>query len=138
MTCKNCYHYDACSFYNKNLKDEYDPIEWQRDNFKDKSYIVELPYEEKQMTEVKEHLDEIIEKYWHEDDEFYSQFRYDEHENEFDMMDEIKEYFESTDVPYTIGFEEGFSSCGYDNDFLAVAWLCNGKIELRTVLLESM
>lgn len=43
MTCKDCYHYDACKFYNKNLPEEYDPIEWQCDNFKDKSLIVELP-----------------------------------------------------------------------------------------------
>lgn len=43
MTCKDCYHYDACKFYNKNLPEEYDPIEWQCDNFKDKSRIVELP-----------------------------------------------------------------------------------------------
>lgn len=44
MACKDCYHYDACKFYNKNLPEEYDTIEWQCDNFKDKSLIVELPY----------------------------------------------------------------------------------------------
>lgn len=33
MTCKDCYHYDACKFYNKNLPEEYNPIEWQCDNF---------------------------------------------------------------------------------------------------------
>lgn len=44
MTCKDYYHYDACKFYNKNLLEEYDTIEWQCDNFKDKSLIVELPY----------------------------------------------------------------------------------------------
>lgn len=43
MTCKDCYHYDACKFYNKNLPEKYDPIEWQCDNFKDKSLIIELP-----------------------------------------------------------------------------------------------
>ena len=88
---------------------------------------------------IKEKVNEIIEKYWHEDEKFYSQFRCDKYEeNEFDMKDEIKEYFDSTGVPYAISFEDGFSSCGYDNDFLAVAWFCNGKIELKTVLLESM
>lgn len=44
MTCKDCYHYDACKFYNKNLPEEYDTIEWQCDNFKDKSRIIELPF----------------------------------------------------------------------------------------------
>lgn len=43
MTCKDFYHYDVCKFYNKNLPEEYDPIEWQCDNFKDKSLIVESP-----------------------------------------------------------------------------------------------
>jgi hypothetical protein len=43
MTCKDCYHYDVCKFYNKNLPEEYDPIEWQCDNFKNKSLVVELP-----------------------------------------------------------------------------------------------
>lgn len=42
MTCEDCYHYNACKFYNKNLPEEYDTIEWQCDNFKDKSLIVEL------------------------------------------------------------------------------------------------
>lgn len=42
MTCKDCYHYDVCKFYNKNLPEEYDPIEWQCDNCKDKSRIIEL------------------------------------------------------------------------------------------------
>lgn len=43
MACKDCIHYDACKFYNKNLPEEYDPIEWQCDNFKDKLRIIELP-----------------------------------------------------------------------------------------------
>lgn len=45
MTCKDCISYEACKFNNKNLPEEYDPIEWQCDNFKDKSLIVELPCE---------------------------------------------------------------------------------------------
>jgi hypothetical protein len=44
MTCKDCISYEACKFNNKNLPEEYDPIEWQCDNFKDKSLVVELPY----------------------------------------------------------------------------------------------
>lgn len=27
MTCKDFYHYEKCKFYNKNLPDEYNPIE---------------------------------------------------------------------------------------------------------------
>lgn len=44
MTCKDCISYEACKFNNKNLPEEYDPIEWQCDYFKDKSLVVELPY----------------------------------------------------------------------------------------------
>lgn len=41
MTCKDCISYEACKFNNKNLPEEYEPIEWQCDNFKDKSRIIE-------------------------------------------------------------------------------------------------
>jgi hypothetical protein len=44
MTCKDCISYEACKFNNKNLPEEYEPIEWQCDNFKDKSRYIELPY----------------------------------------------------------------------------------------------
>lgn len=44
MTCKDCISYEACKFNNKNLPEEYEPIEWQCDNFKDKSRCIELPY----------------------------------------------------------------------------------------------
>lgn len=43
MTCKDCYHYDVCKFYNKNLPEEYNPVEWKCDNFREKSKIIELP-----------------------------------------------------------------------------------------------
>ena len=41
MTCKECYHYGACKFY-----DDFEPIELQCDNFKNAAYIIELPPEE--------------------------------------------------------------------------------------------
>ena len=44
MTCKDCISYEACKFNNKNLPEEYEPIEWQCDNFKDKLRYIELPY----------------------------------------------------------------------------------------------
>lgn len=44
MTCKDCISYEACKFNNKNLPEEYEPIEWQCDNFKNKSRYIELPY----------------------------------------------------------------------------------------------
>lgn len=60
MTCKDCYHYEACKFNNKNLPEEYDPIEWQCDNFKNKSRIIELP------CKVTNGFKEKLTKYCHE------------------------------------------------------------------------
>ena len=44
---------------------------------------------------------------------------------------------EEKGIQFKIGFEDGFSSCAYDNDFLAVAWMeSDGTLELKTILLE--
>lgn len=86
-----------------------------------------------------EKIQEIINRYYHYDEEYYSQYRYEEcdgGEIEFNMKDEIEEYLKSVNAIYNIAFEEGYSSCGYDNDFIAVAWLYNGEIKMETILLE--
>lgn len=55
------------------------------------------------------------------------------------MDEEIKSALEEKGIQFEIGFEDGFSSPGYDNDFLAIAWIeADGTLELKTVLLESM
>lgn len=84
-------------------------------------------------------IEEIIEKYYREIDEYYSRYREDEDGNDFEMDEEIKSALEERGMQFEIGFEDGFSSCGYDNDFLAVAWIeADGTLELETVLLETM
>lgn len=88
--------------------------------------------------DVKEKINNIVKMYWHEDEEYFSQFRYDENEKEFDMVKEIEEFLDFTKIPHSVKFEPGYSSCGYENDFLAIAWFSDGKIELRTVLLECL
>ena len=87
-----------------------------------------------------EKINEIIEKYYRTDEEYYGRYRYDgeDGETEVKMDNEIKEYLDSVSAVYKIEFQDGFSSCGYDNDFLAIAWLCNGEIKLETVLLECI
>lgn len=87
---------------------------------------------------VEEKINNIVEMYWHEDEEYFSQFRYDENEKEFVMEKEIEEFLDSAKIPHSVKFESGYGSCSYDNDFLAIAWLSDGKIELRTVLLECL
>ena len=55
------------------------------------------------------------------------------------MDEEIKSALEEKGIQFEIGFKDGFSSCAYDNDFLAVAWIeADGTLELKTVLLETM
>lgn len=84
-------------------------------------------------------IEEIIEKYYRESDEYYSRYREDEDGNDFGMDEEIKSALEEKGIQFKVGFEDGFSSPGYDNDFLAVAWIeADGTLELKTVLLEIM
>ena len=50
---------------------------------------------------------------------------------------EKKEELEEKGIQFKVEFEYGFSSPGYDNDFLAIAWIeADGTLELTTVLLE--
>lgn len=84
-------------------------------------------------------IEEIIEKYYREIDEYYSRYHEDEDGNDFEMDEEIKSALEEKGIQFEIRFEDGFSSCAYDNDFLAIAWIeADGTLELETVLLETM
>mgnify|MGYP000678781204 CR=1 FL=1 len=84
-------------------------------------------------------IEEIIEKYYRKIDEYYSRYREDEDGNDFEMDEEIKSALEEKGMQFEIRFEDGFSSCAYDNDFLAIAWIeADGALELKTVLLETM
>lgn len=88
---------------------------------------------------IRELIEEIIERYYQESGEYYSGYREDEDGNYFEMDEEIKSALEEKGIQFEIRFEDGFSSCAYDNDFLAIAWIeADGTLELKTVLLESM
>ncbi len=89
------------------------------------------------MSKIENKINEIMERYYHESDGCYSPGRYDSDGNEFNMDEEIKKYLDTTDIVYKIEKEDGFSSCGYDNEFLAVAWIENGELKLNTILLET-
>ena len=53
------------------------------------------------------------------------------------MDEEIKSALEEKGIQFKVEFEYGFSSPGYDNDFLAIAWIeADDTLELTTVLLE--
>lgn len=88
---------------------------------------------------VKEIISEIVEKYFKEDEEYYSEYRYDSEDNEFNMKKELEEALTEKGVKFIIEMEDGFFSPGYDNDFLAIAYINeNGSLGLETVLLECM
>lgn len=86
---------------------------------------------------IEEKLNEIIDRYYDSDENYYSPYRHDENGNELEMQDEIKGYLESVNAVYNIDYTDGYSSCSYDNSFLAVAWWCDGEVKMTTVLLES-
>lgn len=86
---------------------------------------------------IRKSIEEIIEKYYRESDEYYSRYREDESGNDLEMDEEIKTALEEKGIQFNIEFECGFSSSGYNNDFLAIAWIEeDGTLELTTVLLE--
>lgn len=84
-------------------------------------------------------IEEIIEKYYRDEEEYYSGFRYDEENHMVEMKDEIKEALTEKGATFQIEFENGFDSAGYGNDFLAIAYIeTDGSLGLKTVLLEIM
>ena len=88
---------------------------------------------------VKDVINEIIERYFRDDDDYYGEYRYDDEENEFNMKEELEKALTEKGIKYSIKKENGYSSPAYDNDFLAVAYMEeDGSIGLITVLLECM
>ena len=84
-------------------------------------------------------INQIIEKYYRDEEEYYSNYRYDEDNNEFGMKDEIKKALTEKGATFQIEFENGVDSAGYGNDFLAIAYIeTDGSLGLKTVLLEIM
>lgn len=72
---------------------------------------------------MRKEIEEIIERYFDNEEEYYSSMRYDEEKNEFWMEKELKEYCEKNDIQYELNVEEGVDTPGYENEFLAIAYL---------------
>lgn len=83
-------------------------------------------------------INEIKEKYYNEGEEYYSGYRYDNEDKEFEMEEEIHKALEKKGIKHAIEKEYGFDSPGYSNDFLAIAYIENGELGLETILLECM
>nr|DAO72391.1 MAG TPA: hypothetical protein [Caudoviricetes sp.] len=88
---------------------------------------------------IRELIEQCIEKYYREDGEYYSGSREDEDGNYCSMEDELTKMLTDKQVKFGIDKEDGFDSPGYENSFLAVAFIEeNGELDLVTVLLELM
>lgn len=91
----------------------------------------------------KNNVEEIVEKYWHERDKYYSKYRHDENKT-FNIVDELKTYMEKNNIDFKIVKENGYDSPGYSNDFMAIAYkVSNGnnfgsQLGLKTVVFEYM
>lgn len=84
-------------------------------------------------------IDSIIEKYYHNDDEYYSSRFYDSEDNEFEIGEEIRTAFEESDISqYSVEIENCYDSCGYSCDILMVAWIGSGELKTFNLLLECM
>ena len=86
---------------------------------------------------MRKEIEEIIERYFDKEEEYYSSVRYDEKENEFWMKEELKEYCKKNNIKYELTIKDGIDSPGYENEFLAIAYLDeNNVLQLETVVLE--
>ena len=84
-------------------------------------------------------INQIIEKYYRDEEEYFSSCRYNEENHSVEMEDEIKEALTKKGATFQIEYEDGVDSAGYSNDFLAIAYIeTDGSLGLKTVLLETM
>lgn len=81
---------------------------------------------------------DIIDKYYNENSKYYGSERYENGEF-IDMEEELEEALTTQGIEHKISTQYGFSSPGYENSFLAVAYIDkDGTLGQVTVLLEEM
>ena len=85
---------------------------------------------------VEEQIQKIVDRYYDECDGCVSPLRYDDDENEFWLKNEIDEYLSSLGVRHEVKDEDGCRQVSYSNSFIAVAWVENEKLKLKTVLCQ--
>jgi len=85
----------------------------------------------------REEIEQIEEKYLR-DDEYYSEVRYDEEDNEFYLKDELENFFNEDRIKNSVEITEAFDSCGYSCSVISVVWIEDGEIETDNFLLECM
>jgi hypothetical protein len=87
---------------------------------------------------MREIIEKIIEKYYREEEDYYSRYRYDEKDEEFQVNKEIEEAFNVSELQHSVIVEECYDSPGYDCNMLIISWIENNKLETDNTLLECM
>lgn len=86
---------------------------------------------------IREKINEIIDKYYDDENDCYSTCRGDEVEN-YEMKDELEEFLTSNNIEHKVEKEYGFENSSIDTYFIAVAFTDeNNKLDLITVYLED-
>lgn len=77
---------------------------------------------------IREKINEIIDRYYDDEEDRYSTCR----------EDELEEFLTSNNIEHKVEKEDGFENAGIDTYFIAVAFIDeNNKLDLITVYLED-
>lgn len=94
---------------------------------------------------IEKEIENIINKYYHEEDGYYSHLRYDENNKEwFGMEEELVKYFASKSIVNRVQVDQGFDSPEYSCENLSFAYLDpketddQRRLHLNTCLLECI
>jgi len=85
---------------------------------------------------IEEELEKIANKYYNDDDEYYKYWRYDDDDDEFEIQKELCRYLDRNKIEYKVQKVDGFDSCGFSEDFLAIAYNYECQLGLFTIVLE--
>lgn len=87
---------------------------------------------------IEEELEKIADKYWDDNEEYYQYLRYDDDDDEFEIQKELCRYLDRNKIEYKVQKVDGFDSCGFSEDFLAIAYNYECQLGLFTIVLERM
>ena len=91
---------------------------------------------------VEKTIEEILEKYFDNNEEYYFRYRDDGDDGNIDIKDELTNALTSLGVNYKLEIVEAFDSCAYECYVLSIAYIEPnnnwGSLELKNVLLEVM
>lgn len=85
---------------------------------------------------IEEELEKIADKYWDDNEEYYQYLRYDDDDDEFEIQKELCRYLDRNKIEYKVQKVDGFDSCGFSEDFLAIAYNYECQLGLFTIVLE--